>query len=40
LMIGGKVGDLKAGADLAAKAIDTGLAKETLARLVTISNSG
>ncbi len=38
LVIAGKADDLKAGAGQAAEAIDSGRAKETLARLVAISN--
>ena len=40
LLVADKAGDLRDGAGLAAKAIDSGKAKETLARLVTISNLG
>jgi len=38
LVIAGKADDLKAGADLAAKAIDSGKAKAVLAELVAITN--
>jgi anthranilate phosphoribosyltransferase len=38
LLIAGKAADLKAGAALAAQAIDSGKAKATLAGLVTITN--
>ncbi|WP_193370588.1 anthranilate phosphoribosyltransferase [Pelagibius marinus] len=38
LIVAGKVGDLKAGADMAAEAIDSGRALETLNRLVRITN--
>ena len=40
LLVADKAGDLKEGAGLAAEAIASGKAKETLARLVTISNLG
>jgi anthranilate phosphoribosyltransferase len=40
LVVAGKAGDLKDGAGVAAGAIDSGSAKETLAQLVAISNSG
>jgi len=40
LVVADKAGDLKEGAGLAAEAIASGKAKETLARLVTISNLG
>ncbi|MEE8214069.1 MAG: anthranilate phosphoribosyltransferase [Alphaproteobacteria bacterium] len=40
LLVADKAGDLRDGAGLAAEAIDSGKAKETLARLVTISNLG
>ncbi|MDH3239390.1 MAG: anthranilate phosphoribosyltransferase [Alphaproteobacteria bacterium] len=40
LVVAGKAGGLKEGASLAAKAIDSGRAKKTLAQLVAISNSG
>jgi anthranilate phosphoribosyltransferase len=38
LIIAGKADDLKAGAALAAKAIDSGKAKSVLAELVAITN--
>ncbi len=40
LLVADKAGDLKEGAGLAAEAIASGKARETLARLVTISNLG
>ena len=40
LVVAGKAGDLREGAGAAAGAIDSGSAKETLAQLVAISNSG
>lgn len=40
LVVAGKAGDLKDGSGVAADAIDSGSAKETLAQLVAISNSG
>jgi anthranilate phosphoribosyltransferase len=40
LVVAGKADDLKDGAGVAAGAIDSGSAKETLAQLVAISNSG
>ena len=40
LLVADKAGDLRDGAGLAAEAIDSGKAKETLARLVTITNLG
>ncbi|MCZ6495401.1 MAG: anthranilate phosphoribosyltransferase [Alphaproteobacteria bacterium] len=40
LLVADKAGDLKEGAGLAVEAIASGKAKETLARLVTISNLG
>jgi anthranilate phosphoribosyltransferase len=39
LIVGGKVETLKAGAAMAAGAIDTGAARRTLARLVACSNA-
>jgi anthranilate phosphoribosyltransferase len=38
-VIAGKAADLKAGADMAAAAIDNGKAKACLARLVAITNT-
>ncbi len=38
LIVAGKAADLKEGAEMAAQAIDSGRAKETLARLVWITN--
>ncbi len=38
LIVAGKTDDLRAGADMAAKAIDTGAAKDTLAKLIAVSN--
>jgi len=40
LIIAGKADDLKAGVEIAAQAIDAGVAKHTLARLVEITNRG
>ena len=40
LIIAGKADDLKAGVEIAAQAIDAGVAKNTLARLVEITNRG
>ena len=40
LLIADKAGDLKEGAGLAAEAIASGKARETLARLVAITNRG
>jgi anthranilate phosphoribosyltransferase len=40
LLVADKAGDLRDGAGLAAEAIDSGKARETLARLVTITNLG
>ncbi len=38
LIVADRVADLKSGAELAADIIDSGKAKETLARLVAVSN--
>ena len=40
LIVGDKAGDLREGVGLAAEAVDSGKAKETLARLVAITNGG
>jgi anthranilate phosphoribosyltransferase len=40
LVVGGKAANLKEGVGMAAEAVDSGRAKATLARLVTVSNRG
>jgi anthranilate phosphoribosyltransferase len=40
LVVGGKAANLKEGVGMAAEAVDSGRAKTTLARLVTVSNRG
>ena len=40
LLVADKVADLKQGAAMAAAAIDEGRAKETLQRMIAISNEG